>query len=156
MALGVVSGSGGTAAAPPDLVISMMIAVIAAAASAPDGELPNPLAVVTFASGSAELDAADRRALRSAAEWLARHPRRVLVLEGHADPRGDPAMNLRLSQDRNDAVRDGLIALGVEPTRLAAVAYGEAEAPATRRVVINGSEPFSEPAPGPSTRPRRR
>ncbi|MCB9555839.1 MAG: OmpA family protein [Deltaproteobacteria bacterium] len=45
-------------------------------------------------------------------------------IEGHTDGRGDAKRNLRLSQKRAEAVRDRLIAQGVEPTRLIAVGFG--------------------------------
>lgn len=49
------------------------------------------------------------------------------VIEGHTDASGQPARNLRLSQDRADEVRLYLVALGVPPLRLKAVGKGASE-----------------------------
>ena len=48
-----------------------------------------------------------------------------LRIEGHTDDRGAAASNLRLSQNRADAVRLELIKRGTDPARLEAVGYGE-------------------------------
>ena len=44
---------------------------------------------------------------------------------GHTDNSGDAAMNLRLSEDRANAVRNYLIAQGVNPDSLVAIGYGQ-------------------------------
>ena len=49
------------------------------------------------------------------------------IIEGHTDARGNAAANLRLSQQRAESVRQFLIALGVQPTRLRAVGKGSSE-----------------------------
>ncbi len=49
-------------------------------------------------------------------------------LDGFADERGDADYNLELSKKRVDFVREQLIAAGVEPSRIRAVAHGEAPA----------------------------
>jgi len=46
-------------------------------------------------------------------------------VEGHTDSMGDDAANLRISQQRADAVRSFLISMGVPADRLEAVGYGE-------------------------------
>jgi len=46
-------------------------------------------------------------------------------IEGHTDSVGSDAHNLKLSQERADAVRVELITLGVDPARMESVGYGE-------------------------------
>ena len=46
---------------------------------------------------------------------------------GHSDSDGDDASNLKLSQSRADAVRDKLISMGIDATRLTAKGYGESK-----------------------------
>jgi outer membrane protein OmpA-like peptidoglycan-associated protein len=54
------------------------------------------------------------------------NPRIALVeVQGHTDSDGSEAMNLDLSQRRSEAVRDYLIAKGIDGARLVARGYGE-------------------------------
>jgi outer membrane protein OmpA-like peptidoglycan-associated protein len=48
-------------------------------------------------------------------------------IEGHTDSQGNDATNLRLSQNRADAVKAELIKRGIDPARLESVGYGEAK-----------------------------
>jgi OOP family OmpA-OmpF porin len=57
-----------------------------------------------------------------------------LRVEGHTDNTGNPAANVKLSQERADAVVKYLEGKGVDPSRLVAVGYG-----ATRPVASNDS-----------------
>ena len=50
----------------------------------------------------------------------------VLVIAGHTDSVGSDQRNLKLSQERAQAVRDYLVERGVAPDRLIAKGYGEA------------------------------
>ncbi|TVR09806.1 MAG: OmpA family protein [Salinarimonadaceae bacterium] len=45
---------------------------------------------------------------------------------GHTDSDGPEATNVRISQSRAEAVREALLARGVDPDRVAAVGYGDA------------------------------
>jgi outer membrane protein OmpA-like peptidoglycan-associated protein len=71
--------------------------------------------------------------LLEVADALLRNPNLELVeIQGHTDSSGDPALNMRLSQRRAEAVQRWLIQHGVESTRLMAKGYGP-----TRPVVPN-------------------
>ncbi|UCE63208.1 MAG: OmpA family protein, partial [Nitrospirota bacterium] len=48
-----------------------------------------------------------------------------LLIEGHCDQRGTQAYNIVLGKKRAIAIRDYLVALGVEPSRLSVVTYGK-------------------------------
>jgi outer membrane protein OmpA-like peptidoglycan-associated protein len=79
-----------------------------------------------FPVGSAELptDAADSM-LASVAQILEREPQQRLAVIGHTDASGDTARNQVLSEQRASAIRDALIALGIEPARIRAEGRGE-------------------------------
>jgi len=62
--------------------------------------------------------------LNTVAKMMHSNPKMVIQLEGHTDTRGDAKMNLKLSQDRVDAVRDYLIARGVGKNRVKTKAFG--------------------------------
>lgn len=80
---------------------------------------------LTFETASAALRAGSQEQLAAVAAILAAYPAVRLKLGGYTDNVGDPAANLKLSQERADRVREALVQLGVAPDRLAAEGYGE-------------------------------
>ncbi|MEW6263658.1 MAG: OmpA family protein [Thermodesulfobacteriota bacterium] len=59
------------------------------------------------------------------AKYLTTYPNTTAVVEGHTDSRGGEAYNLKLSQNRAEAVRKYLIEkFNIAPARLKAVGYG--------------------------------
>jgi outer membrane protein OmpA-like peptidoglycan-associated protein len=50
-----------------------------------------------------------------------------VLIEGHTDGQGEAATNLRLSQQRADAVAAALAAAGVPSSRIRAVGRGESD-----------------------------
>ena len=62
--------------------------------------------------------------LNSVGQMLHDNPKMVIQLEGHTDTRGDAKLNLKLSEQRVDAVRDYLILRGVDKSRVKLKAYG--------------------------------
>jgi outer membrane protein OmpA-like peptidoglycan-associated protein len=79
----------------------------------------------TFDFGSAELTPELRALLDTGAGILLRNPSIRMTIEGHTDSVGSDAFNLALSNARAQAGVDYLTALGVQPTRLFSVGYGE-------------------------------
>lgn len=57
--------------------------------------------------------------------FLKRYPDRTVSIEGHTDSRGGEAFNLKLSQDRADAVRRALVERGLDAGQLQSVGLGE-------------------------------
>lgn len=62
--------------------------------------------------------------LNSVADMMHTNPNMVIQLEGHTDTRGDAKLNLKLSEQRVDAVRDYLIRRGVNKNRVKLKAFG--------------------------------
>jgi len=80
---------------------------------------------VSFATGSDEILPNSETILFEVADALLRNPDLELVeIQGHTDNNGNRALNMRLSQQRAEAVQQWLIQHGVEPTRLMAKGYG--------------------------------
>lgn len=74
----------------------------------------------------------DQRAtLEKQAAWLKGYPQVKLSIEGHCDERGTREYNLALGERRANAVKDFLVALGINPDRLQTVSYGK-ERPAAQ------------------------
>ena len=79
---------------------------------------------VFFETDSSRLSAAARKTISKQAEWL--NSNNVnLLLEGHADERGTRDYNLALGARRANSVRDFLVSLSVDPSRLTTVSYGK-------------------------------
>jgi len=80
---------------------------------------------VTFDVNSAHLTGGSDSTLNSVADDLKKYPRLRIELQGHTDSSGSDAYNLKLSQQRADAVREHLVEQGVPAARLVAKGYGE-------------------------------
>jgi outer membrane protein OmpA-like peptidoglycan-associated protein len=79
---------------------------------------------VVFDTGKASLHPSAMTAIDRLAQLLSVYPERSVRIEGHTDSVGDDAANQELSERRAAAVRDALLARGVEAARIEAVGYG--------------------------------
>jgi OOP family OmpA-OmpF porin len=81
---------------------------------------------VQFESASARLLEDSRTTLEQVARGLEQYPDARVEIQGHTDTQGSAAYNMRLSQQRADAVRTWLIENGnIAAGRLIAVGFGE-------------------------------
>ncbi len=72
-----------------------------------------------------DLKAEARQTIEGWAEWLNRNPTVTVTIEGHADERGTREYNLALGERRATSVKNYLVALGVDPNRIATISYGK-------------------------------
>jgi OmpA-OmpF porin, OOP family len=79
---------------------------------------------VLFATGKAEIASGGLRGVDKLAEFLKSNPKRNLLIEGFTDNTGSEDLNVKLSQQRADAVRDLLVSRGVAPDRITTKGYG--------------------------------
>ena len=79
---------------------------------------------VNFLYDSHELTPEAQRILDRVAAILSKQPNLRLEVAGHTDAQGDPAYNQWLSLKRAEAVRDYLVAHGVNPNHIGAGGYG--------------------------------
>ena len=82
------------------------------------------LGSVLFATGRSELLPGAQGSIDRLARYLAENPDNTVLIEGHTDSTGSDTTNLRLSQDRADAVRMALIAEGISANRITAKGLG--------------------------------
>jgi peptidoglycan-associated lipoprotein len=123
---------------------------------------------VFFSENSAELSPIATATLNKQVEWLVKYPNYRVTVEGHTDEKGDKKKNLKLADQRAQAVRGYLTTRGVAGNRIRIVSYGRDKRVATcneiscwsqnRRVVTvldTAAEPAvaSRPAPGPARLP---
>ncbi len=59
------------------------------------------------------------------ARWMNEHPSAKIRIEGHCDDRGAEEYNLALGEKRAEAAMNYLIRLGISPSRLSTISYGE-------------------------------
>jgi len=79
-----------------------------------------------FDTGSSALQPRSRAQLQTVAVILKAHPGAQATIAGYTDNVGSAASNLTLSKQRADTVRNELIGMGVDGSRLTAEGYGDA------------------------------
>lgn len=97
---------------------------------APDPGTQEDLAVnvgdrVFFGYDRHDLTSEARQVLELQARWLQQYPSTQVIIEGHADERGTREYNLALGDRRATAVRNYLIAMGVDARRIRTISYGK-------------------------------
>ena len=78
-----------------------------------------------FAFDSSEVRAESRPVVDAHAGFLLANPNVTALLEGHTDSQGTREYNVALGERRGDSVRRLMIGLGVPPSQLRVVSYGE-------------------------------
>jgi OmpA-OmpF porin, OOP family len=77
-----------------------------------------------FQTGSSRIEPESFGQLSEVIVMLQNNPRMVIQLEGHTDYLGSPKLNLKLSEDRVNAVKTYLVARGANKNRIKTKAFG--------------------------------
>lgn len=124
------------------MLLTMLLAAGTASAG-PGQKSQHPrvgeLAEISFSARSARVSVDNNEHLGEIAGWARDNPDGLIVLDGHAGR--DERDAVRLSQRRAEAVRDELVAIGVDPDQVVIAAFGD-EGPrhgANRRVIVWGT-----------------
>ncbi len=80
---------------------------------------------VYFAFDSSAVRTGERAKLQTVADYLKANAEKALLIEGHCDERGTEQYNLSLGERRAVSLREELIKLGIDPTRLDTITFGE-------------------------------
>jgi outer membrane protein OmpA-like peptidoglycan-associated protein len=80
---------------------------------------------VLFDTGRAELKPGAGRTLDQLTQFLTEHPDRRVQIDGFTDSVGTDSYNEELSQRRANAVREALIARGIDSSRIGTQGYGK-------------------------------
>ncbi len=66
-----------------------------------------------------------RESMAGNAQWMKERPLIKIRIEGHCDERGSEEYNIALGAKRARSAQDYLIQLGINPSRLSTISYGE-------------------------------
>ena len=80
---------------------------------------------VFFVTDRSDLTSEARNTLNRQSQWLKTYPQVTITIEGHADERGTREYNLALGERRANAVKNYLIAQGVQNARVKTISYGK-------------------------------
>ncbi|GAB2877030.1 OmpA family protein [Pseudoduganella ginsengisoli] len=80
---------------------------------------------VLFNVDQSNLTAGGMQVLQKLADVMRQHPDRTVMVEGFTDSTGTAEHNLVLSQRRAESVRNALMNMGIEGTRISTRGYGE-------------------------------
>jgi peptidoglycan-associated lipoprotein len=80
---------------------------------------------VFFGFDQVDLSPEARATLDRQAQWLNQYRAVTVQVEGHADERGTREYNLALGERRGNAVKNYLVARGVDPNRVSVISYGK-------------------------------
>ena len=90
------------------------------------------LVTIYFGYDSNEITEEAKQILKENAKYIKNNPNLKIVIEGHCDERGTAEYNLALGQRRALKVKEYYVQLGIAPSKMATISYGE-EKPEDRR-----------------------
>lgn len=85
------------------------------------------LSDILFDVGRSTVKPGSQANIERIAVVLRQYPQHQILVEGHTDATGSEEFNLRLSQDRANAVRSALVAGGVDASKISAEGFGESQ-----------------------------
>ncbi len=71
------------------------------------------------------LDLVDQSILQRQAAWLQSYPQTRILVAGNCDERGTREYNLALGERRANIVKEYLVDIGIDPSRIETVSYGK-------------------------------
>jgi len=80
---------------------------------------------IYFGYDSSVITAEAERTIGRWAEWMMAYPQVTVTIAGNCDERGTREYNLALGERRANAAKNYLIALGIDPNRIATISYGK-------------------------------
>ncbi|MBA2405366.1 MAG: peptidoglycan-associated lipoprotein Pal [Bdellovibrionales bacterium] len=89
-----------------------------------DSNKAGGLQTVFFGFDSSNIESSAKDTMKANANFLKANAQVDVQVEGHCDERGGRQYNLALGERRAKAVRDYLVALGVQAKRISTISYG--------------------------------
>ncbi|MBR9729484.1 peptidoglycan-associated lipoprotein Pal [Shewanella intestini] len=81
--------------------------------------------IIYFDFDRSEVQTENAEILQAHGNYLVEHPNVKVLIEGHADERGTPEYNIALGERRAKAIAKYLQSMGVQPSQMSIVSYGE-------------------------------
>ncbi|MGZ8184347.1 MAG: OmpA family protein, partial [Methylobacter sp.] len=123
--------TGFTIKAAKDSTESKLVAFLEDPGRAVDKNTWFTMGEITFDTGKVTLSPASTKQVTNIAEILKAFPAAELKIGGYTDNTGSAKANLRLSGQRANAVKNALVSMGIDASRLDAEGYGSAHPVAT-------------------------
>jgi peptidoglycan-associated lipoprotein len=122
----VARGEGGSAEASARVTVTAPPAVVVPVNTmSAEQEFKANIQDVLFDYDTYDIRSDARAALARDAAYLVSHPEVKVVIGGYCDERGSNEYNLALGQNRADAARNALVAVGVAAGRIRIISYGK-------------------------------
>jgi len=80
---------------------------------------------VFFDFDKSDLKPPARAQIERWAAWMRQYPQNTVTIEGHCDERGTREYNLALGERRANTGKEYLVALGIDPNRVATISFGK-------------------------------
>ncbi|MGX9463365.1 peptidoglycan-associated lipoprotein Pal [Shewanella sp. A14] len=81
--------------------------------------------IIYFDFDRSEVQSENAEIIQAHGNYLVEHPNVRVLIEGHADERGTPEYNIALGERRAKAIAKYLQGMGVQPSQMSIVSYGE-------------------------------
>lgn len=79
---------------------------------------------ILFSPGADRLNEMDLQRIQNLSRYLREQPELIVILDGHADPRGTDEYNNVLSQERAKAIKAAFLEMGIECERIVCRGHG--------------------------------
>jgi peptidoglycan-associated lipoprotein len=119
----IAKGQGGNADATTRLTVEA--APVATAGPTDEKLFQQQVKDLFFDYDKYDLRSSDQSTLSADASFFKQHAHLRFVIEGHCDERGSAEYNLALGDNRAESAKKQLISMGVDPSRIKIVSYGE-------------------------------
>jgi len=123
----VAKGSGGTQEATTRLTVTPPPAAAAPPAPSPSEEdlFGQTVKDIYFEYDKSDIRGDQQASIQADAQFLNQHSNINFTIEGHCDNRGSTEYNLALGDQRASSVKSGLVAAGVNASRIKTISFGK-------------------------------
>jgi peptidoglycan-associated lipoprotein len=119
-------GAGGSQEASARITVTAPAAAAPPPPSVTDQELfSQNVKDVYFDYDKSDVRADQQGSLQADVQFLSAHPNVNFTIEGHCDERGSTEYNIALGDKRANAVKNALVAAGVNASRIKTISYGK-------------------------------